>query len=243
MPIIGYILIIVGVIILILFGNFLSTMMAARSQKILLKENTLEIFCLAGGQVNYYAIRNKESIILIDTGYGRNLKSQFEQLGLQIDQVSDIFLTHIDPDHSGGLRHFPDANVYISPEERQMTDGSTLRFKFLKVYGKLDRPNMIDLTMNSQLTIEGITILPIPAPGHTPGHTAYLVNDSYLFTGDTFRLRKSGKILPFMRMVNMDTETQLKSNEKLKEIIKEKKVKLIGTAHSGYLLRRGRITE
>jgi glyoxylase-like metal-dependent hydrolase (beta-lactamase superfamily II) len=234
MSTIGYVLLVVGVILLVLIGNFLSTMMAAKSQKILLEENIPEIFCLRDGQVNYYAIRIKESIILIDTGYGKKLKSQFELFGLQIDQVSDIFLTHIDPDHSGGLSYFPDTKVYLSPEERQMTDGSTLRFKFPKLYGKLDRPNMIDLTMNSQLNIEGISILPIPTPGHTPGHTAYLVNDSYLFTGDTFRLRKSGKILPFVRMINMDTETQLKSNEKLKEIIKEKRVKLIGTAHSGF---------
>ncbi len=66
------------------------------------------------------------------------------------------------------------------------------------------------------------------------GHTAYFVNDTYLFTGDTALLSPSGKILPCIKLINMDTATQIASNRKLIQLIASKPIKLIGSAHSGF---------
>ena len=42
---------------------------------------------------------------------------QIERLGYQLTDVTDIILTHADPDHAGGLADFLDAAVHVSAEE------------------------------------------------------------------------------------------------------------------------------
>jgi len=42
---------------------------------------------------------------------------QLGALGFSPEQVSDIILTHADPDHTGGVADFPEANVHIATEE------------------------------------------------------------------------------------------------------------------------------
>ena len=41
------------------------------------------------------------------------------------------------------------------------------------------------LTENNVINIGDISILPIFTPGHSPGSTSFLVNEKYLFSGDT----------------------------------------------------------
>ncbi len=41
------------------------------------------------------------------------------------------------------------------------------------------------LRENEAIAVEGVNILPIFTPGHSPGSTSFLVNDKYLFSGDT----------------------------------------------------------
>lgn len=43
--------------------------------------------------------------------------AQIESLGFRASDVRDIVMTHLDPDHSGGLRDFPEANVHVSARE------------------------------------------------------------------------------------------------------------------------------
>src|ERR1051326_5713955 len=42
---------------------------------------------------------------------------QIERLGYDPADVTDIVLTHGDPDHAGGLSDFPNARVHIAAEE------------------------------------------------------------------------------------------------------------------------------
>ena len=73
--------------------------------------------------------------------------------------------------------------------------------------------------------IKGILIT-----GHTVGSMCYQVNDSLIFTGDALSLQ-NGKIDKFNEMFNMDTETAVKSLDKLTNI---PDVKHLFTAHHGY---------
>ena len=84
-----------------------------------------------------YLIDTGKEVILVDTGMPKETKdtppndktqvymgervkdyvSAFEALGYKKEQVTKILVTHKHPDHTGELRSFPNAKVYISPED------------------------------------------------------------------------------------------------------------------------------
>ena len=71
---------------------------------------------------NAYLINTGEKLILVDTGAGQlfgptlgKLASNVRAAGYELDQIDDIVLTHLHPDHVGGLmangqRAFPKAD-------------------------------------------------------------------------------------------------------------------------------------
>jgi glyoxylase-like metal-dependent hydrolase (beta-lactamase superfamily II) len=79
--------------------------------------------------MNAYLIQLDNKLILVDTGAGELLGPKLDKLpdslrsiGVQPDQITDILLTHIHPDHSGGLtvggrRVFPNATVHVNKLE------------------------------------------------------------------------------------------------------------------------------
>jgi glyoxylase-like metal-dependent hydrolase (beta-lactamase superfamily II) len=86
------------------------------------------------------------------------------------------------------------------------------------------------LNDNDIVTIGSTKIRAIATPGHTPGSMSYLVNESLLFVGDTFKLRDN-RVRSLRRYINMDTEQQKESIRKLAHL---DHVRLACTAHSGY---------
>jgi len=75
-----------------------------------------------------------------------------------------------------------------------------------------------------------ISVRGFETPGHTPGSMSYLVNDEYLFVGDSMALIRN-KAYNFPFFINMDTKTQKESIRKLSGL---KDVEMMFTAHSGY---------
>ncbi|MBQ3625175.1 MAG: MBL fold metallo-hydrolase [Synergistaceae bacterium] len=84
-----------------------------------------------------FLIDTGSEVILVDTGMpletkdtvpsektqiftGTRIKdyvSAFEDLGYKKEQVTKILVTHKHPDHTGELRSFPNAKIYIGPED------------------------------------------------------------------------------------------------------------------------------
>ena len=85
--------------------------------------------------------------------------------------VTHVLLTHHHHDHIAELTavtdRFPDAQVLIHPDERELVDGATG-----------------DLRPDDELTIGGLTVKALHTPGHTRGMLS-LVVDGEVFTGDT----------------------------------------------------------
>ena len=88
-----------------------------------IKPNSVE------ASMNAYLIQLDNRLILIDTGAGELLGSKLDKLpdslrsvGVQPELITDILLTHIHPDHSGGptvggRRVFPNATVHVNKLE------------------------------------------------------------------------------------------------------------------------------
>ncbi len=106
--------------------------------------------------------------------------------------MTDLFLTHLDLDHAGGVdkrcnRLYPNAQIYLGKTE----EGYLTRKLFRKRILFIGMKTPIELEKGYRLLDDGQTVMvgdikvqAILIPGHTLGHLCYLVDDQYLFAGD-----------------------------------------------------------
>lgn len=191
--------------------------------------------------VNAFFIRTKNGYIAIDSGYknSENMKKGMENLGIQPRKVHSLFLTHLDLDHAGGVDKycfniFPTAEVYLGKEEEKYLIEIYSRKKIAGI--KLASPISLregykTLDDGSITEIDGVKIRSFLTPGHTLGHTSYLIGDR-LFTGDTLILGDDGGYC-FWDFWNTDSDMNKASLDRLYEIAKANDVKYIITSHNG----------
>ena len=158
--------------------------------------------------VNMYIIKNEESYIAFDAGDDIEIiKQEFKKLNINPDNVTAVFLTHSDFDHTAAITLFKNADIYLSKQEEQLITGETYRmFIFsnsldIEDYKLLEDGQVISF---GSTTIRGHLII-----GHTVGAMCYQVNDSLLFTGDILSLQ-NGKIDKFNELFNTNTEKVIK---------------------------------
>ncbi len=147
------------------------------------------------GSLQNYLIDMGDEVILVDTGLpagtpeevpdentlvytGKDICSYMEAfaaLGYKPEQVTKILLTHKHADHSGELKSFPNAKIYVGAEETstmelqglnnivpvQFTDGAYYNFP------------------ESQKIVNGVYF--IKAKGHTSGNSLVVVEKDGLF--------------------------------------------------------------
>ncbi len=130
---------------------------------------------------NVFLIENKAtgSCALIDAGFGNtksNLMPRLKRMGVSPDKISAVFITHIHPDHVGGLTTtdgkaaFPNAKVYIArlEYEKWQTDANRAALGVhIRPYG--NRLILMDFDME----VNPYGLRPLLFKGHTPGHTVY----------------------------------------------------------------------
>lgn len=163
---------------------------------------------LLNASVNAYLIKQGDRLILVDAGTGElygptlnKLPASLKAVGYTPDQITDILITHIHTDHTGGLmdgstRVFPNATIHVDRREvehwlsadkraqapaqmQQYFDQAQLKFGPSVAAGKV-RP------------FDGATelfpgIRSVPAYGHTPGHSFYVLEsqgEKIAFWGD-----------------------------------------------------------
>lgn len=159
--------------------------------------------------VNAFIVQSKDRTVLVDAGaaqcFGPTMGSALDNIqaaGFQPGDIDSVLLTHLHPDHACGLATqdgqavFPNATVWVAQADADFwLDAETQanapedKQAFFKlpqdaVAPYIAREAFHTYTDGNELLAE---IGVIPTPGHTPGHSSYLVEsggETLLIWGD-----------------------------------------------------------
>ncbi len=209
-------------------------------------------------------IETDDGLVLIDTGFGvedvqdlgrlgpffklmrpradlaETAVRQVEALGFSPGDVRRIVATHLDPDHSGGLPDFPEAEVHVFARELEaaLHPGLRDRPRYPKSHWA-HGPNWIrhEVAGDEWFGFEGVRILPgtgveivlVPLIGHSRGHSGVAVNtpDGWLMhCGDSYFHHGELQTPPycppglraFQNLNNADRKQRLANQERLREL-------------------------
>jgi len=181
--------------------------------------------------VNGYLVNTGTKLVLIDTGaaglFGPTLGKLVANLkasGYTPEQVDEVYVTHMHPDHVGGLLAdgkpaFPNATVradaregdfWLSPANLEKAPADSKGFfqgamAALKPYQ--DAGKLKPFNGETEL-VPGVRA--VPARGHTPGHTIYVIEsqgDKLVVWGDLMHVAAVQFALP-QTTIQFDTDSK-----------------------------------
>lgn len=201
------------------------------------------VSCVREWVANIFFYTKNGVTIMIDAGYNyARLKEKMGWLDLEPAAIRHILITHQDTDHVGALERdsellFKEATVYFGEIENRYLTGEVRR----KVIHGLYKLPLVK-TENSKILLKDGEVLGIGdvkiecilVPGHTWGHMVYLIDDEYLFTGDTVWFGADGGYR-FISTLAEDNKLAVQSLEKLEKKLRGRKqpIKIIAD-HTGW---------
>lgn len=202
-------------------------------------------------------LKSGDRKILIDTGSGyssepitfRGKTFQFkgklnlllEEEGIRGEDITDVIITHLHPDHVGGVYsddnvlQYPNARFYIQEEEwnfwhTSKSDQQIPLFKYFvqKNITPLSGQNLNLIKGDFQEIIPGITTVQLP--GHTPGQIGLIINqgqgaEQLLYISDAF--------LHPLHMEQLDWQTNYDLDY---DLAKQSRIKSLELAHQDNML-------
>ena len=163
--------------------------------------------------VNAFLIYSGNRMALVETGSGAYLGDttgfllqSLKAAGVAPDEIKTVMLTHMHPDHSAGLTdmttgkpNYPNAELVMHENEpKHWYDDAAMargtereKNMFFKAGREQVEPYRDRWRLFGKQTEVFPGVTAIPATGHTPGHTAYLVQsgkERLLIWGDTVHI-------------------------------------------------------
>lgn len=178
-----------------------------------IEQVTEHVHVVTGTNVNWALVSDGDAVTVIDAGYpndGRDLLASLEAIGRRPDDVRAVLLTHAHLDHMGGIPSLlartdvpvltgstetahahRELEEQISPLQmlRQCTHRAGLTWvaqtlRAVLPHARMSVPTAAPVPFGEPLDLPGSPV-PISTPGHTSGHTAYVLPDAaVVFTGD-----------------------------------------------------------
>ena len=157
------------------------------------------------GTIAAYLIPHTQGCILVETGPGStipNLISGMSRFGFTVEDITDVFLTHIHLDHAGASGWLAERGCQIHVHEKgapHLVNPEKLLASASRLYGdKMDslwgeflpvQPGKITIMHDEEVVQVGnLSIRALDVPGHANHHLAYLIGDA-CFTGDIGGIR------------------------------------------------------
>ena len=224
-------------------------------------ENTLSY-----SNVNAYLIQNGDRNLLIDAGcrelFGPTcgfIQEALTEAGVYADQVTDLFLTHLHPDHiagaltTHGTAVFENAQLHLVDTEHDFwmngkfdaveVNGAEWASLAKAVVGAYS--NRLNILTQGKEILSGVSSVAIA--GHTPGHAGFRVdsaNESLMHLGDILHTQNLQLIDPNVSTIfDVDNDAALASRKRLLEMVSVDK-NLCTSGHwlspkFGYIERHG----
>ncbi|NUU06841.1 MBL fold metallo-hydrolase [Leifsonia sp. C5G2] len=154
---------------------------------------------------NAYLFEDGDRSVLVDSGLASGAAKVVAELsGARIPRLTDVVLTHYDPDHVGAaaaVQRATGATVWLGAADARILRGEVppptrTRRAMMRVgwLGRTDLPRLTELPDDAEAEVVPGAVA-VPAPGHTPGH--HLVRwRGVAFIGDAARL-SHGRLVHF----------------------------------------------
>lgn len=165
-----------------------------------------DIYCMLslGIDSNIYIIRDKDNLMIIDTGLGFRIDQIFMDMinkGFKLNNVKYVVNTHCHIDHIGGNKYFinksQNAKILVHEiDAKFMINGDAKAIEPTGLLGYSIKPFRVDKVLRDgdKLNFGSYKLVVIHSPGHSPGSIC-LYDEEYkiLISGDTVFLEGVGR--------------------------------------------------
>lgn len=216
--------------------------------------------------VNNFLLRRGDKIILIDAGAGNTMQPTLGKLpenlraaGVEPAAVTHIVMTHLHPDHANGLvddagaPHYPNAEIVVHETEadfwtRPDVESDEDRVKKNRARTAINLKPYRDRIRRVRDGEDFLGFMPVLAPGHTPGHTCWLLaagnGGGFMALGDVVHLSAIQISHPDTALTyDLDKDLAVKSRKRILDMAASEHLAIAG-AHVnapgfGYVVRKG----
>jgi hydroxyacylglutathione hydrolase len=201
-----------------LVASILSRMPASQGPRLALSDDVVGID--TGGSYAWI-VRTPNGAALVDAGIDPQaaaLLAELEAMGLTLDDVHTVLLTHAHGDHTGGLAALPHVTLVHGPGEGPLLRGEGAELGVLPgIFSAFTGPPPLPATVveavdDQVVDVDGSRVRVLSTPGHTAGSTSF-VWDGVLFAGDALFAAEDGVMLP-PAFLNTDTAMAARSVER-----------------------------
>ena len=181
---------------------------------------------------------NHNIAAFLPPGDGDPLEAAVEEVGIGLDEVTVVALSHLHNDHAGGVRHFARRDVAVHVQKRELDYGLGAPHPDQERHGMFridyDDPEISWSVADGDTEIApGVTAL--LTPGHTPGHQSFLVEmdpsvggGGYVFAFDAADLQENiDDERPVGGTIGVPPEDTLEPILRLKKISADKGFRLV----------------
>jgi len=151
----------------------------------------------------------------------KTLQSQLESLGVKLDDITYVAISHAHGDHIGNAKAFTKSKILMQKLEHESAMSTTPK--------PLNDGQSVEMLSGDRDVFGDGSLTILSTPGHTPGHQSLLVKmpktGALLLTGDLvhFQYMWDHKVVP---PFNFNKEQSLASIERVVQLLAEHKAQL-----------------